>query len=54
MSPILQDGRILATIPQRLVPAEAPKIQGLAVRASGGGKIIEHSLRMGTYLYRRN
>jgi len=31
MSPILQDGRLLATIPQRLRPVEAPKIQGLAV-----------------------
>jgi hypothetical protein len=29
MSPILQDGRPLATIPQRLVPLEAPKIKGL-------------------------
>jgi hypothetical protein len=31
LSPILQDGRLLATIPQRLRPVEAPKIQGLAV-----------------------
>jgi len=31
MSPILQYGRLLATIPQRLRPVEAPKIQGLAV-----------------------
>jgi hypothetical protein len=31
LSPILQDGRLLATIPQRLVPVEAPKIKGLVV-----------------------
>jgi len=31
MSPILKDGRLLATIPQRLVPVEAPKIKGLVV-----------------------
>jgi hypothetical protein len=31
MSPILQDGRLLATIPQRLVPVEAPKVKGLVV-----------------------
>jgi hypothetical protein len=31
LSPILQDGRLLATIPQRLRPVEAPKIQGLAI-----------------------
>ena len=29
LSPILQDGRLLATIPQRLVPVEVPKIKGL-------------------------
>lgn len=29
LSPILQDGRLLVTIPQRLVPIEAPKIKGL-------------------------
>ena len=29
LSPILQDGRLLATIPQRLTPLEAPKIKGL-------------------------
>jgi hypothetical protein len=31
LSPILQDGRLLATIPERLIPIEAPKIQGLVV-----------------------
>ena len=31
LSPILEDGRLLATIPQRLVPVEAPKIKGLVV-----------------------
>jgi hypothetical protein len=31
LSPILQDGRLLATIPQRLVAVEAPKIKGLVV-----------------------
>jgi hypothetical protein len=31
LSPILQDGRLLATIPQRLVPVETPKIKGLVV-----------------------
>jgi len=31
MSPILQDGRLLATIPQRLVPSEAPKAKGVVV-----------------------
>ena len=31
LSPILQDGRLLATIPQRLVPVEAPEIKGLVV-----------------------
>ena len=31
LSPILQDSRLLATIPQRLVPVETPKIKGLVV-----------------------
>ena len=31
LSPILQDGRMLATIPERLVPVEAPKVKGLVV-----------------------
>ena len=31
LSPILQDGRLLATIPERLVPVEAPVIKGLVV-----------------------
>jgi hypothetical protein len=31
LSPILQDGRLLATIPERLGPVEAPKIKGLVV-----------------------
>ena len=31
LSPILQDGRLLATIPQRLMPLEAPEIKGLIV-----------------------
>jgi len=31
LSPILQDGRLLASIPQRLVLVEAPKIKGLVV-----------------------
>ena len=31
LSPILQDGRMLATIPERLVPVEAPNVKGLVV-----------------------
>ena len=31
LSPILQDGRMLARLPERLVPVEAPKIKGLVV-----------------------
>jgi len=31
LSPILQDGRMLASIPERLVPVEAPKVKGLVV-----------------------
>ena len=31
LSPILQDGRMLARLPERLVPVEAPKVKGLVV-----------------------
>jgi len=31
MSPILQDGRMLAHLPERLVPVETPKFNGLIV-----------------------
>jgi len=31
LSPILQDGRMLARLPERLVPAEAPTVKGLVV-----------------------
>jgi hypothetical protein len=34
LSPILQDGRMLATIPERLVPLEAPVIKGLVIYAA--------------------
>ena len=31
LSPILQDGRMLARLPERLVPVEAPTVKGLVV-----------------------
>jgi hypothetical protein len=31
LSPILQDGRMLARLPERLVPAEAPAVKGLMI-----------------------